>query len=289
MEALVAQEDGSPRPSHDLGLPLSEERSTQPEELSLLQIRLSEYKFSALKYKKEGNLPVARSMLLVAKKIQEQIDRFQSGLGLSPGFLVPQFPEKSHLSLKNDDTSMPDTKRLQMSNSRLAVAPQSILASSYPAASTFHADCEPLSTASGSPPDSEIVFLHLCNMLKAQAEACTTAAAYHFRADQKPKALEFHKLKKKIVTELDSLSLLMGTPGSLPPTVSYQLVELETEVFNQDLKLTEMELSLGAIQGLELIVPDSSNVLMSYNLEGLTGATAECKVLKKADSTLGFF
>lgn len=260
-------------------------------ELPLLSARLTEYKKAALKCKRENNLPQARALLVVSKKIQEQVDRLHSGLELSPGFEIPSPPEEFLLvsfiasEVPKESPAKPTPPTLKSKSSATARIPSPALKSPAPVATAL-----PPAPIFNVPVAERPSFSHLISTLKAQVDACTGIAAYHLKADQKSKALEFHKLKKKMLLDLESLSALSSVPGSVPPTIAYRSVEFESELLHQDLNMTEMEISFRTVHDLTSVATEFTDILVGFNFDGYqdvgTGGKGETP-LNKAIGNLG--
>nr|KAJ3421690.1 Coiled-coil and C2 domain-containing protein 1B [Polyrhizophydium stewartii] len=93
------------------------------------------------------------------------------------------------------------------------------------------------------------VYKHLLDTLAGQAELCTTVAAQYFRAGQKDMALEFHKRKKRMLSDIDTLKLLRSASassqsGTLPFTFKHESLAFTISQTNQDVGLEEMEIAI---------------------------------------------
>ncbi|KAJ3411982.1 Coiled-coil and C2 domain-containing protein 1B [Chytridiales sp. JEL 0842] len=239
----------SPQTARSVAVP-QQPQATSPNTalVNELKQRQLEYRQASLASKRAGDIPKAKEMLLVSKSIEKALESVETGAGLPDGFtlpsppslapaptpqVVPQPPSASQPATKPPPTTETTKKQSSPPASRKTV--------------TTSSAAETLDILNSQPSDSlpylsqpQDVYNHLQSKLEAQRDICTTIAAHHFKAGRKDKALEFHKKKKLIVSDLEAL-LAMKAAGAAPPAFVYQSVTYEIEQRHDDVGTDEAE------------------------------------------------
>ncbi|KAJ3325412.1 Coiled-coil and C2 domain-containing protein 1B [Boothiomyces sp. JEL0866] len=228
-----------------------------------LEERSLEYKRAALAYKKLNQLEKAREMLAISKSIQSAIANSLVDFKLpSP----PEFPNSA---------TLPVTEDLKSPKSLQAISPQvqDIPANSPPKVNEDPSDpsvqlteainSQVTQSTSSAPTvgSCDELINHLEATLESQIQLCTRLSAQYFTASEKEKALEFHKRKKTLIQDKETLLAFKKiplNPASLPFTFSYTTLEYMIAQTHTDVALDELELNI--IKGVDLVVKDVSEL-----------------------------
>ncbi|TPX59493.1 hypothetical protein SpCBS45565_g07724 [Spizellomyces sp. 'palustris'] len=230
-----------------------------------LMRRQLEYKQYALQAKKASDLPRARELLTVAKLLQEPIDSLSLGAMLPDGYKLPVHPSEMPVSespasaspsgaapASQQPTPAKQTPVKQAPVKRAGVPPKSGRKDGTPLGvvvreSVDLRDVESALTSSslspGSPPTGDL-FSHLEATLESQITTCTTVAAHYYKQTKKAEALTFHKMKKTLQADLDTLRLLKSTPNPRPPAFKYTTLRYEIEQAIPEVAPDEMEVQI---------------------------------------------
>ena len=288
-------------------LELKPDASPANDEFTSLEQQQVEYKKQALKYKRENDLPKAREMLVISKKIQEQLDRLAAGFAITPGFEIPSLGDQGVASplntVQSSGKSQPKpapipAQRVVTSSKAKSPAvmesrPSPIKLETPIVSKSPSISSEPIAivkspsqikpTVVESPSKSPTttleqpiaqgsqkdIFKHLSDTLQSQITSCTQLSAYFFKSGQKEKALEFHKRKKVYAADLETVNALSSTPGSVPPAFKYVQVAYDIETSYPELAMTELELSIIKAYDLNLLPVADLESSISFQFEGL--------------------
>ena len=258
------------------------------------------HKKMAIQYKKNQQMQKAREMLVESKRIREQIDRVSTGLPLSPLFELHMDPIYEEMKPPTTNPS-PSVATLESNNVKdLPLKPKTSLStvpSNQTSKSLVSSDATNINTPINPMDPSNIIindreklelsladiqetfdskdpkdiFTHLIESLQSQIESCVKIASSYFKAGQKDKALEFHKLKKAYLMDLETLKALSVTPGSHPPIFKHIPISYDYEVSFPELSLTELELVIVSVDKVDMI-PSSDGMMasVSFDMDGVS-------------------
>ncbi|TPX53844.1 hypothetical protein PhCBS80983_g06139 [Powellomyces hirtus] len=247
--------------------PRSPSSSSSGISLDALTRRQLEYKKSALDAKKANDLPRAREYLIRSKRMQEHVDALSIGADLPPGFELPPHPSTVTLDLPPDNSvartptkanpatpaSLPSPaarltplKQQQRTPSKITRStdgtPLGVVArETIDLTSPSQADTPAGDSSSANTPD---LLQHLETTLESQIATCTNVAAHYFKQTNKAEALVFHKMKKALQTDLDTIRVLKSTPNAPAPHFRYSTLAYEIEQVIPKVGLDEMEVQI---------------------------------------------
>ena len=211
--------------------------------------RCLEYKNMALRYKKENNLEKARENLAISKSIQGMIDQIKSG-ALPSSFTLPNPPlyvqnsplrAELAIGIGKETKSSPSTLKPQIP----IITPQSV---NHSESSKHGLD----------------LINHLIETLAKQIELSTKLSAQYFTSNQKDLALEYHKKKKRMSQDKDTLSSMNSAildPSSLPFHFQYSDLNYSMAIVNNEVAIDELELSI--IRGNDILIAGESDPELS--------------------------
>ncbi|KAJ3332982.1 Coiled-coil and C2 domain-containing protein 1B, partial [Kappamyces sp. JEL0680] len=215
-------------------------RTEEPKPLSvpaptsdLMEQRSKEYKRAALRYKKEGNLEMAREMLSTAKAIEKAAVDARHGLARDDYVLPPE---------PSEPKPTPET----------AVEPAATPVSVAITAATVQTSTKETT--------SQLV-QHLLDTLDSQIALCTKLSAQYFTANQKDLALDFHKRKKTMTQMKQTLSTMKHLPldpQNLPFQFSYTTLEYTIAQSHPDVALDQMEVAI--IKGMDMSAAGDASI-----------------------------
>lgn len=229
------------------------------DQLPDLQGKVLEFKKTALKFKREKNLPMAREALIASKKVQEQIDRIKSGFAVSPGFSLPNITQEVPVVQSVDASKAHELRKSIKKESMIEKVLQVV-------------EHDPLQEIEIKM-ESKDIFKHLSDLLNEQIKTCTNLSGYYFKSGKKDKALEFHKYKKRFLGDLESLTALSKTNGATPPTFSYFQISYDIEARNPELSQTELLFSI--IKGYDFNTFQGNELFISFKIETFLEETTE--------------
>ncbi|KAJ3112404.1 Coiled-coil and C2 domain-containing protein 1B [Phlyctochytrium bullatum] len=213
--------------------------------------RMAEYKKSALAAKRSGNLALAREHLSVAKQLQAALEHHELHGKFPAGFVYPspptESPEATPTSASKPATEMPAKISAPTPVEVANVQPQTRSA--------------PSNLPASNPGDKAATVAFIKKSLESQIAQCSTIAALYLKAGKKDKALEFHKLKKSMQTDLEAIDPFVLTGGI--PTFAFNVVRYEMEQVNNDIGLDELEVNV--VKAFDLI--SSSTQVSSSEFE----------------------
>ncbi|KAJ3313472.1 Coiled-coil and C2 domain-containing protein 1B [Boothiomyces sp. JEL0838] len=230
-----------------------------------LEERSLEYKRAALAYKKLNDLDKAREMLAVSRSIQNAIATGAVDFQAPPH---PEFPQSSPANTPTKgDAKSPQSTPITSPN--IPETPKSVLVNNTPTENDPPAQLTEAPNSSVA--ESEIntatvgscdeLINHLESTLESQIQLCTRLSAQYFTASEKEKALEFHKRKKALLQDKETLlsfKKIPLNPSALPFSFSYTTLEYVIAQTHTDVALDELELNI--IKGMDIIVKDVSEV-----------------------------
>ncbi|KAJ3392921.1 Coiled-coil and C2 domain-containing protein 1B [Entophlyctis sp. JEL0112] len=245
--------------------------------LNDLKIRQLEYKQLALAFKKRGDGPKAREMLLVAKSMQVAIDLAEAGSPIPASFRLPAPPPSlPPVSEAVPSYSAPPTTTAPIA----ATAPRQAAAV---ATATVHATVKaqrspqtvapqmPKVQVISSPPipaNTRPLLEQVIASLESQVSQCTSIAHYSLKNGKKDVALVYHKLKKQYVDDIkilnsiiESLNASSASQKPVFPTFKYEPVRYEVETTNSDLGAEDVEVTV--VRAYEITPPRGSGVSSS--------------------------
>ncbi|KAJ3013272.1 Coiled-coil and C2 domain-containing protein 1B [Thoreauomyces humboldtii] len=230
--------------------------------LNTLVQRQTEYRKHALEAKKANNLPRARELLTTAKTMQEHVDALSIGADLPPGYELPPHPATVRSVSGDLDASTPQKLQSASHASPVKQTPTKarVAGTGTPNKTPRAAGSTPLGvvvpesvdlsgaldlqSSPGVSPISGNLLEHLERTLETQIATCTTVAAHYFKQTKKSDALAFHKMKKGLQQDLETIRLLKATPGAQPPAFRYTVLKYEIEQVIPDVALDEMEVQV---------------------------------------------
>ncbi|KNC95914.1 uncharacterized protein SPPG_08672 [Spizellomyces punctatus DAOM BR117] len=227
--------------------------------------RQLEYKQYALQAKKANDLPRAREFLTIAKLLQEPIDSLSLGGMLPDGYKLPVHPSEMPISespapappsgaapASQQPSPAKQTPVKPAPGKRAGVTPKSGRKDGTPLGVVVResVDLRDVESALSSSPPSPgpaptgDLFSHLEATLESQIATCTTVAAHYYKQTKKAEALTFHKMKKTLQADLDTLRLLKSTPNPRPPAFKYTTLRYEIEQAIPEVAPDEMEIQV---------------------------------------------
>jgi hypothetical protein len=192
----------------------------------LYEERIVEYKKAAIKSKSQP--AKAKEYLIIAKSIQQECELRKNGTPTT-GYVLPPKPVLD---------SLPATSEPQ--------SPQKVLIG--PSTSV---PMQPTSPQS----QSELVN-HLKSRLEQQISTCTKLSAQYFTANQKEMALEYHKKKKAMQQELDTLKSIQDS--HIPFRFVQEDIEYTIAQTHADVPLDEICVEI--VSAKDLYVKDVSDL-----------------------------
>jgi hypothetical protein len=187
------------------------------ESLILYEERIVEYKKAAIKYKTQQ--AKAREFLLIAKSIQQECELRKNGRP-TVGYELPPKPN---------------------------VEP----APAQKVSSTTSKPVQPT-----SPQSQSDLIQHLQSRLEHQISTCTKLSAQYFTANQKDMALEYHKKKKAMQQELETLKSIQDSP--IPFRFVQEEIEYTIAQTHADVPLDEICVEI--VSAKDLYVKDVSEL-----------------------------
>ena len=225
--------------------PLDLEALSSEKKLAL-ESRCLDFKKAALSFKKAGDMEKAKEMLAVSKNIQVAIDTSNAS------FQLPDLPAISQ-SYNQSQTGP------------LAVA-QSAASTSASSTRKSNATTGP-STNPSSTENSDLVN-HLISTLDQQITLCAKLSAQYFSSNQKDLALDFHKRKKNLLQDketLVSMKSLKFDPSVMPFRFHYSVLEYNIAQSNPDLALDQAEISVS--KGVDITVKGEAEAYTGVTLD----------------------
>jgi hypothetical protein len=223
-----------------------------------MEQRIKEFKKTALDYKRVGNMNKAREMLGVTKTIQTELENMASGLG-NPEFLLPEVPkietEPKRPSNESISPSIQETKLSNVSEKveiALEIKPD-------------HLENEKVS----SPGSTIELITHLITILDTQMALLTKLAAQCFVSNEKDKALEYHKRKKGMALDKETLKTLKNVdldPKSMPFSFKYTTFEYSINQTYSDVPLDEINIKIPKAKDIILKTVPDIETLVSFDL-----------------------
>jgi hypothetical protein len=225
------------------------------DQLQNLQEKVIEYKKIALKFKKEKNMIKAREALIASKKVQEQIDRINSGFAITPGFVMPDLSSPQVSSAANTPVVGPVVKeRRSVKDTKIEKVLQE------------KQEIDPIKELEIKM-ESKDIYKHLSDLLNEQIKTCTNLSGYYFKSGKKDKALEYYKYKKRFLGDLESLLVLSKTVGANPPSFSYFNISYAIEIRNTELGQNDLLVTI--VKGYDMNSLQGSELMLAVKIEGL--------------------
>ncbi|KAJ2777065.1 hypothetical protein GGI15_004627, partial [Coemansia interrupta] len=221
--------------------------SQNAEKLRVLVERESQFKAAALAAKRAGNMQSARTMLVQMKDTQSAIRLLQSGQSLPPGYTIPAQPLPHVAEAKPASVPAPPkapAKKAEVRPPKPASTTKATPRSAEPRL------CEITSDSHGRGfEEIATSFAAMKSRLESQATEATRLSAYFLRAGDKPMALEFHRLKKRAVADIASVTSFEANGRTLPPPFLHREVRWTApdEQQRRDISASEMQVSIGRV------------------------------------------
>ena len=242
--------------------------------LTLLKKRQYEYKQAALAAKKAGDMGRARELIIVSKTMDNSISSLALVGVIATDFQMP--PPPSQLPIKSVTTSAEKRRR---SNTD----PPSPARDSSTRTKNIHGQsvavlisqrslgaAETLDFREITTPDQELIlgaltgsFAHIEKSLSEQLQTCTSLAAYHYKMNQKDRALEFHKVKKQFLIDLEALKIL-DQNTSEPPRIHFK--EIRYEILREFTDLLMDEMSVEVVRAFDLNCNPTDDTFVSADI-----------------------
>ncbi|KAJ2382968.1 hypothetical protein GGI05_005478, partial [Coemansia sp. RSA 2603] len=216
------------------------------EKLRVLAERETQFKAAALAAKRAGNMESARRMLVQMKDTQSAIKILESGQSLPPGYTIPAQPQLPVAEAKHAPVPAPPKIPSKKAEPKLPKH------ANIPAAPR---NAEPrlreIASDSRGQGFEEIAtsFAAMKSRLESQAKEATRLSAYFLKAGDKPTALEFHRLKKRAVADIASVTSFEANGRTLPPPFLHREVQWTApdEQQRRDISASEMQVSIGRV------------------------------------------
>ncbi|KAJ3272381.1 Coiled-coil and C2 domain-containing protein 1B [Terramyces sp. JEL0728] len=230
-----------------------------------MEERSLEYKRAALAFKKLGQLDKAREMLAISKSIQSAISSGTVNFELPPSLQLPGSAGSPVTELvttpKSIDMASPKSLELQKDTGIAKNdAPINRDTSMQQTEAVITQVAQAVDQISGAGSCEELLN-HLESTLESQIQLCTRLSAQYFTAGEKEKALEFHKRKKALIQDKETLNAFKKiplNPSNLPFSFSYTTLEYFIAQTHTDVGLDELELSI--IKGSDIVVKDVNEI-----------------------------
>jgi hypothetical protein len=194
-----------------------------------LEERVVDFKKAALSFKKAGQLELARDMLSKSKFIQVELNNRMNGLG-NPDFVLPKTPNLTPVTIPVK--SKIGSEDLELESNSTSVS-KSIVEISQNNLSNQNSSVE--------------LIEHLSSVLDKQIELCSKLAAQYFTSNEKEKALEFHKRKKAIQMDKDTLISMKNLPldsNPMPFSFNYTYMEYTIAQTHNDVPLDQINIQI---------------------------------------------
>ncbi|KAI9591033.1 hypothetical protein BDF19DRAFT_417542 [Syncephalis fuscata] len=205
----------------------------------LLNVRLQAYKVAALESKRAGNMTQARECLMVVKQLQSIAEQHTSGIEVTD-FIMPPPPSPSVTATNATETINTPTVS--------TTSHKTIETSAHSTSKSVHTTLPGIPSTDITTPSSlnqisTLSYDQIEKRLADQIQLATTVAAYAYRRGDKETALQFHKIKKNLVADTESIVSLRAHNQPLP-LITYQEMAYTLETCNDDLDSNELELVL---------------------------------------------
>ncbi|KAI8827160.1 uncharacterized protein EV422DRAFT_28179 [Fimicolochytrium jonesii] len=242
---------------------LSNQLPTSTLTLEALTRRQLDYKRHALEAKKANDLGRAREFLTVAKLMQDPIDSLSIGVGLPDGYHLPPPPSEMPITQPAEEAkpaaASTPVKTPQKAGMKASATNQTPTKNNgTPGKDAPHTPLgvvvretidlgnisHPTSSASPTIKSGADLFQHIETALESQIATCTTVAAHYYKQTKKNEALTFHKMKKGLQTDLDTLRVLKATPNAQAPAFKYTILRYEIEQAIPEIAPDEMEMQI---------------------------------------------
>jgi hypothetical protein len=245
---------------------VSSKKNDNPKK-SEMNNRCVEYQKAAVSFKKNGQIEKAKEALSVAKTIQNAIDADDNL------FHLPHSPQLHPLPISVDSNSK--TPIESNPKAPLKATPSTIGSS-----------------------ENELVN-HLVITLEQQIELCTKLSAQYFTSNQKDLALEFHKRKKNLLQDKETLIALKSVKldsRAIPFKFNYSLLEYQIAQSNPQLSLDQVEFSI--TKGTDVAVKGENEpetgVLIDFGWPAIQSRTSiegkfETKTVKGTNPSIDAF
>lgn len=211
-----------------------------------LESRCLDFKKSAVTFKKAGDMEKAKEMLAVSKNIQAAIDTSDASFQL------------------------PDLPAISQSYNHSQTGPQAVAqsATSTPASTTRKSNATAVPSTNSSSTENSDLVNHLISTLDQQITLCTKLSAQYFSSNQKDLALDFHKRKKNLLQDketLVSMKSLKFDPNAMPFRFNYSVLEYNIAQSNPDLTLDQAEISVS--KGVDIMVKGEAEAETGVTLD----------------------
>lgn len=230
--------------SDTTALPVDNNTTLKPTNITILKTRAQEYKSLALAYKKVDHLSKARESLIVAKNIQKEIDAVSIGNG-DPNFVIPPSPSLSEV---------PSTPKITVKTDNKIEVVQSPIKSTdtkSPIKSTHKKITQdPIPQVDPKPTSNANIYPFLLDHLQKQVQTLTTISHHYLKTAQKPQAVATQK--KLVQKDIETLQALQTTNSPAP---GYKFVDFGYEVEQRfdEIGIDEMEVCVMRTWDIEVV------------------------------------
>ncbi|KAJ1949913.1 hypothetical protein EC988_004579 [Linderina pennispora] len=248
--------------------------------LEALNERTAELKSAALTAKRQGDMDIARGMLMQMKAVQEAIKCVRSGHPLPKGFAMPpkptapesptpKAPESPVLAAPGPrKPKTPDLATQPAPEPPVTSAPRVASSASQtpakgvtsPAPKRTAAVSTPAQSSSTPGPTARVFldgpqlqnlarvavdFGAMTEQLELQISHATRLAAHYLRAGDKPRALEFHRYKKRAQADLATVASYQANQRLAPPPFLHHEVAWTAPVDQRrDISVNELQIAI---------------------------------------------
>ncbi|KAJ2802565.1 hypothetical protein H4R20_003233, partial [Coemansia guatemalensis] len=249
-QAHTSQRQPQPETSLNASTPLNPKSEPRPELesepaaidrelLRALSVRHAELKQAALAAKRQGNMAMARDLLVQMKEVQSATRTAETGQALPQGFTMP--PKPATVETKTGPASAGARKMPEIAASALTsesaspktpevtTTPHSMdIRSSRRAGGATQAVAPPREIASDLGQGLDEVATSIAAMkdqLSTQAAEAARLAAHYLKSGDKAQALEFHRLRKQATADLATAQSYEANGRTLPPAFLHREVQ----------------------------------------------------------------
>ncbi|KAI8048582.1 hypothetical protein BDF22DRAFT_779163 [Syncephalis plumigaleata] len=249
-------------------------------DIDLLKSRLQAYKISAIESKRKGDLGQAREHLIIVKQLQSVLEQQAAGITITDFTMPPPPPPPtSSAGIKSNDNDDHDSNvsigaELQSQSNVNSVN----IASTSNTTENVMANSQPVIDYSSTTLD----YQQVKSRLTEQIQLATTIASNAYRRGDKETALQFHKTKKILLTDVEWIDSLHAHRQPLP-LIDYQDVSYTLETSNDDLNANELEVVIHRawdLHGARDASPGPMDLFVQWD-NGLEGGKGTSPTLTK--------
>ncbi|KAJ1726146.1 hypothetical protein LPJ61_005386 [Coemansia biformis] len=207
-----------------------------------------EFKRAALAAKRQGDMPRAREMLVRMKEIQAAVATVQSGRALPHGFEIPAKPTESPQPVvpPQPGPDRPSVSTAAAGAQRATAAPSEAAPRHAGGPARQHATTE--DHDGWAPEDIATSIEAMQARLTGQLAEAARLAEHFYKISDKPRALEFHRLKKLAAADLATLGSYVANGRQHPPPFLHRAVEWsEPAEQRRDIGAGQLQVAIGRV------------------------------------------